>query len=240
MLGAGENPDDAYYRILVDRSKTEIIAKLEELKAAIEKRQLLPFEFGGLTALWFGRHLYQPLLYVQNKVVELSPQPLNKGEQQFVEDLKSFRDREQAFFAEKELYLLRNLSKGRGIGFFEAGNFHPDFILWLTYGGIQHIIFVDPKGIRNLAWIDEKIRFHETIKEIETRLSEPNVKLHSFIVFTAISRSDLSLDYRWRMLSAADPVRPLLCKAIHESYLPLRVAHHRRNACPRCNRFRPT
>ncbi len=34
----------------------------------------------------------------------------------------------------KELYLLRNLSKGRGVGFFEAGNFHPDFILWLLGG----------------------------------------------------------------------------------------------------------
>ena len=135
-----------------------------------------------LKALWFGRHLYQPLLYAQNKVVEVSPQPLNKGEQQFVEDLKSFHDRDSSFFADTELYLLRNLSKGRGIGFFEAGNFHPDFILWLIADGVQHIIFVDPKGIRNLAPNDEKIRFYETIKEIETRLDEPNVKLHSFIV----------------------------------------------------------
>jgi hypothetical protein len=33
-----------------------------------------------------------------------------------------------AFFADEEMYLLRNLSKGHGVGF-EAGNFHPDFIL---------------------------------------------------------------------------------------------------------------
>jgi hypothetical protein len=37
------------------------------------------------------------------------------------------------------------------VGFFEAGNFHPDFILWLLVGGQQHVIFVDPKGIRNLG-----------------------------------------------------------------------------------------
>jgi hypothetical protein len=207
MLGAGENPEDAYYRILVDRSKKDIITKLEELKAAIEKRQLLPFEFGGLKALWFGQHLYQPLLYVQNKVVEMSPQPLNKGEQQFVEDLKSFHDREQSFFAEKELYLLRNLSKGRGIGFFEAGNFHPDFILWLTVGGIQHIFFVDPKGIRNLAWNDEKIRFHETIKEIEIRLGDSNVKLHSFIVSNTSSHE---MQMHWSVQKSEMTARHIL------------------------------
>ena len=47
--------------------------------------------------------------------------------------------------------LLRNLSKGRGVGFFEAGNFHPDFILWLVEEGRQQVIFVDPKGIRNFG-----------------------------------------------------------------------------------------
>ena len=80
------------------------------------------------------------------------------------------------------LYLLRNLSKGRGVGFFEAGNFHPDFILWLLAGGRQHVIFVDPKGIRNLGATDPKIQFHETIKEIEVRLGDSAVRLQSFIV----------------------------------------------------------
>jgi multidrug transporter EmrE-like cation transporter len=45
--------------------------------------------------------------------------------------LKAFHDGASGFFVQKELYLLRNLSKGRGVGFFEAGNFHPDFIFWL-------------------------------------------------------------------------------------------------------------
>ena len=52
----------------------------------------------------------------------------------FVEDLKAFHDGHADFFGTRELYLLRNLSKGRGVGFFEAGNFHPDFILWLLAG----------------------------------------------------------------------------------------------------------
>jgi hypothetical protein len=55
----------------------------------------------------------------------------------------------------------------------EAGNFHPDFIVWLIDGDHEHISFVDPKGIRNLGFQDPRIQFHQTIKEIETRLSDP-------------------------------------------------------------------
>ena len=149
---------------------------------SIEKGDLKPWEFQGMKAIWFGRHLYEPLLYLDQKIVEISPVPLNKGERQFVEDLKTFHDDDGGFFADKELYLLRNLSKGRGVGFFEAGNFHPDFILWLLTEDRQHIVFVDPKGIRNIGATDPKIQFYETIKEIEQRLGDPKVCLDSFII----------------------------------------------------------
>jgi len=182
FLSANEAGESGYYRILIERSQEEIVAKLEELKALITKGELKPWEFQGMKAVWFGKHLYEPLLYLDHKVVEITPVALNKGERQFVEDLKAFHDDSKAFFAEKELYLLRNLSRGRGVGFFEAGNFHPDFILWLLVGGRQHVVFVDPKGIRNLGATDPKIAFHETIKEIEARLGDANVKLDSFIV----------------------------------------------------------
>ena len=50
-------------------------------------------------------------------------------------------------------------------------------------GGQQHVIFVDPKGIRNLGPRDPKIQFHETIKEIEQRLGDPRRRASSsFIV----------------------------------------------------------
>ena len=182
FLCVKESPDESYYRILIDRSQEEIVAKLEELKATIEKGDLKPWEFQGMKAVWFGRHLYQPLLYLDSKIVEISPAPLNKGERRFVEDLRVFHDGHSDFFEDKELYLLRNLSRGKGVGFFEAGNFHPDFILWLLAHGQQHVIFVDPKGIRNLGPGDPKIQFHETIKEIEERLGDASVRLDSFIV----------------------------------------------------------
>ena len=182
FLGVKESPDEGYYRILIDKSREEIVTKLKELKAAIQKRELKPWAFQGMNAIWFVNHLYQPLLCLDTHVVEISPAPLNKGECQFVEDLKAFHDGHADFFETRELYLLRNLSKGRGVGFFEAGNFHPDFILWLLAGDQQQVIFVDPKGIRNLGSSDPKIQFYETIKEIEQRLGDPTVRLQSFIV----------------------------------------------------------
>jgi hypothetical protein len=207
FLGVAEASNESYYRILLDRSQEEIATKLEELKATIVKGELKAWEFQGLKTILFGRHLYQPLLYLDSKIVEISPAPLNKGERLFVEDLKAFHDGRRAFFQDKDLYLLRNLSKGRGVGFFEAGNFHPDFIVWLLVGGQQHVIFVDPKGIRNLGPTDPKIQFHETIKEIEQRLGDPAIRLQSFIVSNTPSHTMRML---WHMEKADMQKRHIL------------------------------
>jgi hypothetical protein len=161
-----------------------------------------------MKAIWFGQHLYEPLLYLDQKIVEISPAPLNRGERLFVEDLRAFHDNADGFFDDdKELYLLRNLSKGRGVGFFEAGNFHPDFILWVLVAGLQHIVFVDPKGIRNLGPTDPKIQFYQTIKDIEQRLHDSNVRLESFIVSNTPSHTMKML---WGMDKAAMQARHIL------------------------------
>lgn len=194
LLGVGESPIDPYYRIMIDKSQEEIVEKLKKLKEEIDAKRLHALNFNGLMTLWFERHLYQPLLYLDSNIVEISPAALNKGEKLFVEDLRMFYEAEQAkgddsFFKGKELYLLRNLSKGRGVGFFEAGNFHPDFIVWLLIGDRQHVVFVDPKGIRNIGWTDPKIQFCQTIKDIEIRLGDPKVVLDSFIVSNTASHT---------------------------------------------------
>ena len=207
FLCVKESPDEGYYRILIDKSQEEIVAKLEELKTTIRKGDLKPWEFRGMKAIWFGKHLYEPLLYLDSNIVEISPAPLNKGERQFVEDLKAFHDGNTDYFKTKELYLLRNLSKGRGVGFFEAGNFHPDFILWLLAGGKQYVSFVDPKGIRNLGATDPKIQFYETIKEIEQRLGDAHVHLQSFIVSNTPSHTMRML---WNMEKAEMQKRHIL------------------------------
>lgn len=207
FLGTREEPDEGFYRILLDASQEEIVAKLQDLKESIEEQDFASWEFSGIRAMWFGQHLYEPLIAADQKVVEIAPVPLNKGERRFVKDLKSFHDAASQFFEDKQLYLLRNLSRGRGVGFFEAGNFHPDFILWLVAEGRQHVVFVDPKGIRNLGPTDPKIRFFETIKEIEHRLGDEDVRLHSYIVSNTPSHT---MEQLWGLDKAAMAARNIL------------------------------
>ena len=180
-----ENDDNfvAEYRFLVDQSATEIITKLNDVKAAVANQDFRPVEWGTFRSICFGQHLYQPLIHLNSNLVEVRPVSLNEGERDFVLDLQKFYETDKSFFAGKELYLLRNLSRGRGIGFFEAGNFYPDFIVWLLVGGKQYVSFVDPKGIRNLDGPDDpKIAFFKTIKTLEQRLADPDVILNSFII----------------------------------------------------------
>ncbi|MBX5494090.1 MAG: DEAD/DEAH box helicase family protein [Bryobacteraceae bacterium] len=174
------------YRLLIEQSREEIIQKLEEIKGLIGAGKLRNVEFQSLHAIAFGCYLYEPLIYVGNDLIEVKPVVLeNEGERDFVLDLQKFceLDKGKEFLNGKELYLLRNLSRGRGIGFFEAGNFYPDFILWLLADGRQYVSFIDPKGLRNLEGPnDPKIRFHQTIKDLERQLGDQAVVLSSFIV----------------------------------------------------------
>jgi hypothetical protein len=89
----------------------------------------------------------------------------------------------KSLFENKQVYLLRNISK-KGIGFFEANNFFPDFILWLVDSNKQQVAFIDPKGLRNIAGLtDPKIELHKTIKSsIQPRLNDDDIELHSFII----------------------------------------------------------
>lgn len=170
------------YRVRVEGSQGGLLKKLRDLKAAIAGGEMTDVDFEGVKTVWFGQHLYQPLLYVDSAALEVSPVPLNKGERRFVEDLMAFHKANPGYFKDKELHVLRNLSRGRGVGFFEAGNFHPDFIVWQLLPECQYVFFVDPKGIARLPPDDPKIGFHKTVKEIEARLGDPNVVLESFIV----------------------------------------------------------
>ncbi len=171
------------YQFLIEQSQQEILETLQNLKQDIDDGNLRDASFANFHAICFNAHLYQPLIYLRSDYIEVSPVQLNEGERGFVLDLRKFYERDRAFLSDKELYLLRNQSRGKGIGFFEAGNFYPDFILWLVVNQHQYITFIDPKGLRNLGGeTDPKIQFFRTIKEIETRLGDPTVTLNSFII----------------------------------------------------------
>lgn len=190
LLGSRDDPENAHHRVLYRPSDTELLRQLKDLERKIRDGVLNDWSFGNLKEISFGRHLYRPLIVAGKGSFSISPVPLDASEGKFVEDLAKFHDSSPETFENRELYLLRNLSRGKGVGFFEAGNFHPDFILWLLNGPTQHIAFVDPKGLRNIGEDDPKIRFHKTIKDTEARLGDPNVHLYSFIVSNT-AKSDL-------------------------------------------------
>ncbi|RKJ47969.1 restriction endonuclease subunit R, partial [Butyricicoccus sp. 1XD8-22] len=110
---------------------------------------------------------------------------LNKGEKTFIDLLKNYLEESPDFLIEKSVHLLRNKSK-TGMGFFEAGNFFPDFVLWIDTPDTQFITFIDPKGLMRVMPDDDKVKFHKKIKELEERLQptskDKTIVLNSFIL----------------------------------------------------------
>ena len=152
---------------------------------------------GGLTVFDFPAHLYAPLICLEKSGldIQVSPVALNRDEMRFVNRLNAYVDSHGGELEGRSLYLLRNKSKA-GIGFFEAGNFYPDFILWIDTEDRQYISFIDPKGLMYVRPDDLKIEFHRIIKDLETRLAptagEKKIILNSFILSGTSAGSLLS------------------------------------------------
>lgn len=186
--GTGVGEEQGVYRLSVEKSEQTLVTQLKQLgdelrrRAAVADRRL---QGGSATVevVTFKNHLYQPLIKASGASITVKPVALNDGEMRFVARLKEYCQTNPGQFEDKPLFLLRNMSRGRGVGFFEAGNFYPDFLIWRLDGKKQSITFVDPKGIRNLSWANEpKLDFYRTIRDIEKRLGDPDVALRSFIL----------------------------------------------------------
>lgn len=142
---------------------------------------------GRMVVFDFKSHLYAPLICLEksNLKIQVSPVALNSDEMVFVDHLKEYVETHGDVLEGKSLYLLRNKSKV-GMGFFEAGNFYPDYILWIDTDDKQYISFIDPKGLMHVHPDDPKVEFYRTIKELEARLAPTaegkTVILNSFIM----------------------------------------------------------
>ena len=175
----GNIPDETEYKLIVDSNEETLIEDIRNLQKAIEKSKEGMHEERDLKACFFDVHLYEPVISAtKNKKIQIVPVSLNESEFQFVEDLREYC----LSNSEEELYLLRNESRGKGIGFFEAGGFYPDFLLWKIKNEKQYIAFIDPHGLIHEGPASKKIEFHKTIKNIQQRLSPEEVCLNSFIV----------------------------------------------------------
>lgn len=178
-------PQEEFYRLIVDGDEEQVIQGIQQIKRDLEQKKNDLLHVGDLKACNFGKHLFQPLFHIRRGgKITILPVALNESEYQFIEDLKTWCDN-HAIALEKdgiELFLLRNMSRGKGVGFFEAGNFHPDFILWMLVDGKQYVTFIEPHGLLHEGPASEKILFHKRIKDVEKRLNDPTVILNSFIL----------------------------------------------------------
>ena len=165
-----------------------LINDLNALKAAIETGQLAAVEakkaaLNGLQIVTWEGSLFQPLIFVKEAVLRLSSLALRESERDFVCALVAYAKSNPKMLKGKEVYLLRNETKHRGIGFFDEGGFFPDFLLWIVDGQTQHVCFVDPHGLGRESINSPKIRLAKTIKtEHEQRLADPDIRLESFIL----------------------------------------------------------
>jgi len=179
------------YRMEIEQSRGDIIEKITKINNLLRSNTFAKEEEieKGLSVFQFMQHLYRPLIYMDAKkykdIIRLSPVGLVESEYRFIKHLKQFYETNQDYFKDRQLYLLRNASR-KGVGFFEAHGFYPDFILWLVEKDHQYITFIDPKGLRQIkGFHEEKLNFYKTIKdkiEAHVREKDPDITLNAFII----------------------------------------------------------
>ena len=184
------------YNIEINANQHSIIENISELKniltackntGDIKSISYEKYSDAYVKFIGFDRHVYNPLIAVPTKIkdIKISPIELNSGEAQFVEALKDYVNNEKdRKLAGKEIYLIRN-SVGN-VGFFEEGNFYPDFIMWIIDYEKEYITFIYPKGMRNVGLDSSKVMLYKKIKEYEKLLNTNNTEkpviLNSFIL----------------------------------------------------------
>ena len=195
------------YELSVDAKEKKLIKEIEQLVKEVKQSRYqvadtyelnLP-DGAQLSLLDPEFHAYIPLLHCDTrKDIQISPVALNDGEAKFVKQLKVVVEGRRGidFLHGKEIYLMRNLSRGKGVSFFDDFSFYPDFILWIKDSKRQDILFIDPKG---LAYYDfkkkSKADLHRRIKETQKKIQQnhPELFLHSYI-WTNTSPTDIGSD----------------------------------------------
>jgi hypothetical protein len=174
--------------------------RVSELKNLVAERRIgeaSKWNASHMVAISFDRHLYYPLMAVENNAaVPLKLRPLAfdaPSEWKFVRDLEAFYNSPigRAAIGPRSLYLLRNADREeKGLGFTMAGNFFPDFLLWLVDDatGKQWLTFVDPKGLRNVDRADPKLKLYKEVRLIQDDLAtqskpgDPPLVLNAFVL----------------------------------------------------------
>lgn len=185
-----DDPNVVGYELSVNATEERLIEDARELKQQLTA--------GGNLKYWYDRlkigvvqdkgqaHAYQPLLWARpDREVLVQPVPLDANEKRIVEELTALAQSNAAWLANREIFLIRNLTRGRGVSFFDDFGYYPDFIVWIKERRLQHVLFLDPKGLRRLGLREtQKVRLHRDIKIVEDKIRrmDENLLLHAYIL----------------------------------------------------------
>ena len=174
------------WRIYIPRDEAhELEPQIQNL---IESGEIYGPNVTDLPNAYNDRHLYQPLLAITNAndAWRTAPPALEESEKLFVEDLRGYlRQQREGFLAQKEVFLLRNQSRGKGIGFYQNEGFYPDFILWIAEGAKQRIVFIEPHGMVHDAINEhnDKVTLFKRLRTLSyERFRGEHVQMDSFII----------------------------------------------------------
>ncbi len=171
------------YRLSVDAANERLIDDVRSLAANLREREDHKLKLGVLMA---DNHAYKPLLYATGTgEVAVQPVPLDGNERKVVDGLVALSRAEDPCLGGRELFLIRNLTRGRGVSFFDDYTYYPDFIVWLKNDACQHVAFLDPKGLGRYGAAERsKVALHTTIKktEAQVRMTDPDLRLHAFVL----------------------------------------------------------
>ena len=180
-LSADDPNNIREYHLSADATETELVEAVQRLSADIRDNAV-----PGLSTVWTKRHAYEPLLYADEKCeVTVHPAPLNRDEKRVVGRLSDAAQESAEWLRGRELFLIRNLTRGRGVSFFDEFEYYPDFIMWLKNDRDQHVVFLDPKGLSRYGRKESrKVHLHARIREIEKKVreSDPGLYLHSYVL----------------------------------------------------------
>lgn len=171
------------YELSVDVNETRLVEAVHELADDVREGYYHLLRVG---VIFTKAHAYEPLLYAgRDSEITIRPVALDENEKTVVEKLADLAEGHDSCLLGRELYLIRNLTRGRGVSFFDDFAYYPDFIVWLNDQQSQHVIFLDPKGLSRYGGKERrKVALHTGIAEVEERIrnTDKNLRLHAYVL----------------------------------------------------------
>ncbi len=179
------------YTLRIAKTNQQFLEQVKELLSQADR--LYKQDVQDFPHIHFDRHLYLPLLLAHEQIESMTPPGLDENEAKFVRDLREYLQQNSRCLNGKQIFLLRNQTRGAGIGFFDSRHveaFYPDFILWVVDRHAQRIAFIDPHGLRMArgGFNDPKICLHKELEAMSRQIRSRGgrrVRLTSFILSTS-------------------------------------------------------